>query len=475
MNKGVLRAISVVAIAATALALAYLAYSSPGYFTSQTYLGGLLLLEFLVAAVWLYRRAFFPLVMVTFLLAGTNLPVGSVWGMARWLILGVGALVGAVIVFRDRRYRFGMFHVLAFFSVLASLVSAAVSRYTTLSSLKVLSLFLLFVYATAGARVAVNDRENRFFAGLLVGCEIFVAVIAAFYLLGREVMGNPNSLGAVMGVAGAPILLWGTLLKQERFAHGRRLFLYAVSMYLTFASHARAGMLAALVSCGLLCLALRRYRLLIQGIGIIVILAAAGAIVRPEAFSRTVSSLNSTVVYKGRDKAHGVLDSRTSPWQDALDTIRGHFWFGTGFGTSDTGQDATENVGRFASSSATTTEYGSSYLEIAAWVGVAGILPYLLLLGAIVGRVFQTVVWMFRTANPSHAAVPLAMVMIAGLIHAIFEDWLFAPGYYLCVFYWSMAFIFVDQVASLTISDFRPFSRRSGNMVHHWGAVAPSR
>ncbi len=59
------------------LVLAYLAYSRPGYFTSQTYLGGLLLLELLAAAVWMYRRCFFPLVMVTFLLAGVNLPVGS--------------------------------------------------------------------------------------------------------------------------------------------------------------------------------------------------------------------------------------------------------------------------------------------------------------------------------------------------------------------------------------------------------------
>ena len=29
-------------------------------------------------------------------------------------------------------------------------------------------------------------------------------------------MGNPNSLGAVMGVVGAPILLWGILVSEER-------------------------------------------------------------------------------------------------------------------------------------------------------------------------------------------------------------------------------------------------------------------
>jgi hypothetical protein len=34
--------------------------------------------------------------------------------------------------------------------------------------------------------------------------------------------------------------------------------------------------------------------------------------------------------------------------------------------------------------------------------------------------------------------------MAAGLVHAGFEDWLFAVGYYLCVFFWTLAFMFVD-------------------------------
>jgi hypothetical protein len=38
------------------------------------------------------------------------------------------------------------------------------------------------------------------------------------------------------------------------------------------------------------------------------------------------------------------------------------------------------------------------------------------------------------------------------MIHAGLEDWMFAPGNYLCVFYWSMAFIFVDQAPSLAVT-----------------------
>jgi hypothetical protein len=39
------------------------------------------------------------------------------------------------------------------------------------------------------------------------------------------------------------------------------------------------------------------------------------------------------------------------------------------------------------------------------------------------------------------------MVLAAGLVHAAFEDWLFAVGYYLCVFFWAFAFILIDLTA----------------------------
>ncbi len=423
----------------------------------------------------MYRRVFFPIIVMTFLLAGVNLPVASVLTSVRWVILGLGASVGAILVLKDRHYHFGSFHVLALFAVLTSLVSAAVSRYTSLSLLKVLSLLLLFVYAGTGARVAVKGRENRFFEGLLTGCEVFVGAVATCYLVGIEVMGNPNSLGAVMGVVGAPILLWGTLVSVQPFVRGRRLALCTIAMYLTFASHARASMAAALLSCGLLCLALRRYRLFMLGVVTIVIFVTAAAILRPEAFSRTVSSLTSTLVYKGMDPALGVLGSRKSPWQDAVDSIRNHFWFGTGFGTSDNGRDlAKDAVGNFSTVSAASGEHGSSYLAITTWVGIAGLLPFLMLLFALLRRVVQTVVWMFRSRNPLHPAVPLAMVMVAGLVHASLEDWLFAPGYYLCVFYWSMAFVFVDQAPAQPNFRRAPFWR-AGTMTQRLGQIVPNR
>ena len=431
-----------------AVVLAYAAVSRPGYFTSQTYLGGIVLLEFLIAALCMYRRFFFLVVIVAFLLAGLNLPVGTVWTAARWVFLAVGAFGGLLIILKERGHRFGLFHAVAAFAVMTALVSAAVSRYPSVVLLKALSFFLLFLYGATGARLAVSGRENRFFNGLLIGCEIFVGANVLFYAAGIDAMGNPNSLGAVTGVVCAPVLLWGILLGGERFAQLRRWVLYGACMCLVLVSHARAGLAAALLSSGLLCLALRKYKLAMEGSIVILILVAATSIFQPEALTSLVSS----VVYKGDHQGLGMLASRESPWHAAVDRIRDHPWFGTGLGTTANGTGSDEEQRKFSSSMNVTAENGSSYLAIASGVGLLGVLPFCGLLILLGGKVFRTVSWMRKSGSAAHPAVPLAMVMFAGVAHAAFEDWMFAPGYYLCVFFWSLAFVFVDVAPAPSVS-----------------------
>jgi O-antigen ligase len=245
-------------------------------------------------------------------------------------------------------------------------------------------------------------------------------------------------------------------------------------MYLAFHSHSRAGMAAAFLSSGLLCLALHRYKLLGLGIVIILIGVASSAIFDPEGFSKTVSSLTSSVVYKDKDPALGLLASRQSPWQAAVDTIRNHFWFGTGFGTTDNGFDASQHLRMFSTAEGVTSENGSSYLAILTWVGMLGALPFLLLLIVLFGKIFRTLVLMWRTGNPSHPAIPLAMVVFAGLLHAAFEDWLFAPGYYLCIFFWTLAFVLVDFAPSQRLPHFA-FARGPRPIQQGLGSVVPGR
>ena len=440
LPKGVLP----VAAALGAFALVYLARTRPGYFTSQVYLGGLILLELLIAAIWKFRQVFFPLLIAAFLLAGASLPGASVWTSARWVFLGVGAGVGFLMFVKDGEHHFDSFHVIALFAAMVAVVSGIVSRYPTLTLLKALSLFLLFLYASSGARLAAQGRETRFFARLLLGCELVAGIFVVSYLgLGSDLMGNPNSLGAIVGVVLGPVLCWGIFVSEDTLVRRRRLVLFVLCMYLVFHSHSRASMVAAVLSCGMLCVGLRRYRALIAGVVIASIVLTTAAILRPEVFLEKASTVTSDVVYKGFQQ-EGVFQSRQSPWRDAVDTIRSHFWFGTGFGTTDTGTDASAHLGKFSSSFDVTKEYGSSYLEIATWVGMLGILPFLLLLLTLAAKVARTFSWMWNTRNPVHFAIPLAAVVFAGLVHAAFEDWMFAPGYYLCVFFWCAAFLLAD-------------------------------
>jgi O-antigen ligase len=464
--KGIL----VAAVILGVIALAYLAYSRPGYFTSQIYLGGILLLECLAAGVWMYRRVFFPLIAVAFLLAGVDLPVGAFWSVLRWVFLAVGALSGTFLVFKERSHHFGLIHVVAMFAILSALASAAVSQFPQVALLKALSLLLLFLYGSTGARLAVTGRESQFFTGLLLGCEVFIGTLVGFYAIGIEMMGNPNSLGAVTGIVLAPVLLWGAFLEDTPFVQRRRFVLYAACMYLVFHSHARAGMATALISSGVLCIALRKYGAVIKGAVVILVLASASAILQPENFSNAISSLKTSVIYKGGAEG-SLLASRASPWQSAIDSIHTHFWFGTGLGTVETNKDP-KQIGIFSSNSNVTAENGSSYLAILSGVGVLGALPFSFLLLLLLGKSLRTLLWLAKTGNPCQPAVPLALIIVAGLFHAGFEDWLFAPGNYLCVWFWSLAFIFAD-IAPSSVPQVA-FAWRFRGVQRGFG-VAPSR
>jgi hypothetical protein len=95
-----------------------------------------------------------------------------------------------------------------------------------------------------------------------------------------------------------------------------------------------------------------------------------------------------------------------------------------------------------------TREHGNSYLAITEWVGLAGDVPFFALVTLTAVNVGRALAKMRRTSNILAPAIPLAGVLAAGLVHAAFEDWLFAPGYYLCVFFWTLAFIMVDVLAA---------------------------
>jgi O-antigen ligase len=432
------------------LALGLAAYR-PWYFNNYTYLQAVIFIEIVAAASWKYQRRFFPFLIVVFLWAGIDVPLSGLWTLGRWLVLGLGAAAGCVIYLRQRNHFFGVWHMVAFSCVIAALISAMASAHPQVALLKAVSLMLLFLYGAAGARIAVVGREASFFSGLLLGCEILVYLSAVcYFVLHLQVYGNPNAMGAVMGIGPAPILLWGVLISEGTSAGWRRTFALVLCLFLLFASYARAGMAGAAVSSIVLCVGLRRYRLLIKGVTVALLAAFVAAAVVPLAMDRPgesePGSFVSAFLYKGHE-AQGLLGSRESPWEETSRLIQEHPWFGSGFGTSSTPYD-TARSGMYSSTALSTREHGNSYLAILESEGLLGIIPFFVMVCMIVLNVGRVVIWMRRTGSAFSPAVPLAAVLAAGLVHAAFEDWLFSVGSYLCVFYWPLAFMLADMVPS---------------------------
>ncbi len=440
---GITLVLCIVALTAAILA--------PQYIGEHSILEAVGFTEVMVLALWSYPTRIFPILIAVFLWAGTAIPLNDMWTSRRWFVLAGAALGGVVIYIRDRRQQFGGLHLLAFFCVVAALVSGIVSPFPRVATLKALSLFLLFIYTATGARLAALGREARFFASLLLGCEILTYATAFLYfVLRQQTFGNPNSLGAIFGVAVLPILLWGVFVSERPSLRRRRGFALMLGLLLLLSSYSRAGITAFAASGVLLCVCLRRYRFVITGGAAALLAAVLISTFSPVQPGRHEAGLKQ-FLYKGGDP-DDLLASRRSIWDATALSIRRNPWFGTGFGTVATSFDSPTKLEGFTSTAGTTREHGNSYLALAEWVGLLGIVPFLGLALMTARNAGRVLVWVRRTGDPFSPGVPLAVVAVAGLVHAGFEDWLFAVGYYLCVFYWSGAFIMADvlpQTASV--------------------------
>jgi O-antigen ligase len=447
------------------------------YFSNLSFLGGVLLIEVLIAGLWKYDQRFYVLLMIAFAWAGMSVPLQGTWrGGGRWAVLAAGAFAGSIIWTKMPRRPFGSLHLIAFFCVCAAFISATVSPWTEMASLKALSLLLLFLYCASGARLAVIGREDRFFHGLLWGCEIVVYGTAICYFgLGQRIWNNPNSLGATMAIDVFPILLWGWFTSDAPMVKFRRLAALLLCTYLIIFSMARAGMVSMALVLLVFCFCLRQYVLVVKVVALVLLLVAINGMLDPAALNKRLRDMADSVLYKGH-KEEGVLGSRRTPWETTKASIKGHPWFGTGYGTSPTGEDPGFDFGIVASSSETAREHGSSYMTIAEWVGLLGVLPFVAILAVTASNVWKVCAWMRRAADPRHYSIPLAMVVLSGLVHAGFEDWLFAVGSYLCVYFWVSAFVLADLVpVAVELPVAGVVLRTSRQRPLGFGAIAPNR
>lgn len=431
--------------------LAFLLLMRPGYLANPAFLGTIVVAQIVIASVCKYKQWFFMILLAAFFWAGMALPLSEAWLEGRWVVLAVGSFAGLAIYLRNRSHKFNIVHLFALFCVLSAIVSASVSTYPQEALLKSLSLFLLFLYGTTGARLASSTLEqSKLFARFLAIAEATVYVTAiAYFGLRQSIFGNPNSLGAVMGIIVIPILMWGYLAEESIIRKRRFGFELCLAIALLMSSFSRAGIAAALISCLLLCLTARRYRLIVGGVIALVAISVLVVIVVPppvqESEDAHSESIASIFLYKGKPQ-EGILGSRKGPWDATLAVIKQHPWFGSGFGTSMT--DLSANYfdltrARFVDSRMV-REHGNSYLAIMEWSGLLGVCPFYLLILATAWQARRALVSVRRTGNIYSPAVPAAAVVVAGFIGATFEDWLFAVGYHVSVFFWAMAFILPD-------------------------------
>jgi len=473
MNSRLQRVLISSAAIAGLVAIVHFAYTRPGYFTDATYIAGLLLLQVVVVGVWHYEKMFFGLLLFIFVWAGTGLPYGSAGTSARWLVLAVAAFAGLVRWMRSYRQHFQVFDLVALICASTALFSVVVSTLPQMALLKAFSLFLLFLYGATGARLAVLGREDSFINGLVACCEISVYLTSILYFVfGYPFFGNTNSLGAVMGVLVSPVLIWASSVAGPGFLRRRRILALFLSWALLYFSVSRAGIVAAVFSSAILCIVSRR-RNLLMGAGLVLLLLFATAqVLMPEGSDALLTTVRSSVLYKGRER-EGLFGSRKTPWQRTMAVIDEHPWFGSGFGTSDIGTD-----GRRVSASAVETneeagrEHGSSYLALVEWVGLLGVLPFAFLFALLLQRIAATFAWLYKTADLNHCAIPLALVLTSGLVHGFFEDWIVAVGYYLTVLFWSFAFIFMCVAPRSSARAVQTTRFWSGGLASSPGVVA---
>jgi O-antigen ligase len=419
--------------------LLYLSFRRPYLFDTFNLmvLTGLVVAGFIAAQ---YETHFWTLFAAAFLWAGSDIPLAGAMYVFRWMILAIAALLAlSYYGLRPNRIHFNYLDLLALFTVMAAFVSGLVSVNPLLTSMKALSLAALFVYGSIGVRILWGRQPELFLKRLCVSVEVLTYFTAACYAASFEVWGNRNSLGVITGIICWPILVWWFLIAKTRGEYLRSRLALAICALLLVMSGSRASMAAAFLSSALLLISARRYRTLLAGCSVALFALTLAYLSSPERFQSASESL----LYKTGERGH-LLQSRQAPWEKSLASFRDHPWLGFGFGVAETSADWR---GGFHTPGFQTRERGSSYLTMLEGTGVIGTVPLLLLVLGLALNSARVFWWLRHTGSINHPAVPAACLIVAGLFHAAFEDWLLAVGYYMCVIFWPMALSLRDWMA----------------------------
>jgi hypothetical protein len=424
--------------AAVAVGIAYLFYLAvmrPYTFGMRniTLALGVIGLGFLAAG---FETYFLPILLGVFFSAGSILPIWPVMQQVRWPILILGAVLSLAYYARyGRGLSFNALHLLSVFAVLTALASTFVSYVPMTTLLKACSLASLFIYGSVGIRTLCHQRPERLVNWLVRFAEVMVVFTAVVYFVfSYTIWDNPNSLGMIAGVLCWPVCLWWFLLGSTTSERVRRGFVLFLCAALLFSSASRAAMLGAAVASVLLLTATKRYRVMLVGAFLAATFLAGVYVLAPERLQSTSERL----IYKKGEMSEGILKSRQEPWEKSMNSFGEHPWLGTGFGVSKESADYHDVY------SSISRERGSSYLTLLEGTGLVGVLSFGVLLATLLWHCFRVLFRLRTTGHSNYLAAPVAGVLLAGLVAAGFEDWLFAVGYYGCLAFWLLAMSLPD-------------------------------
>jgi O-antigen ligase len=285
---------------------------------------------------------------------------------------------------------------------------------------------------------------------------------AICYLASFEVWGNPNSLGLIMGCICWPVLLWRFITPTVRRKSPRQYIALFICGALLVLSISRASLAAAAVTSMFLLVGARRYRLLLVGVSLFMVILLNMYLVTPERFQNASEAF----LYKKGERGD-VMNSRQKPWERSMVTFRDHPWLGLGFGAADNSSNWRFT---YATQGYLTRERGSSYLTILESTGLVGTVFFALLILALIREIWRVFLWLRRTGKVNQPAVVAAAIILGGLVNAAFEDWMLAAGYYMSVIFWILAFSLRDWMACPPWSEARATERIGRPLVQ--GSVA---
>lgn len=392
---------------------------------------------YLLAMIILWSAASMPL-------------LGDVRGLlsiARWGLLAIAALVSIASSFKDSfsvlLVKLKPIQVLMLIMVTVVLVLGAYSVNTGLSYLKGTIFLTLVVFFMFGYRHFIGDASRRVpsmlnrIGWLLIAVGIlsiaYFVVAPSGAVLGAAFGGiyrQPNSLGAIIGVFAIPLFVYKFTCMSgswKKVFHGGVLL---INIGILLATRSRAGMLAGLVGAFTILFFLRRRAvvILLLWFGIVVLIVGQ--------YFSFWSDINQELVFKGREE---FLTGRGSMWEEGIENIMEKPLWGWGFGASKASMDW-----EFSTSTGEgDREKGSSYLGIIEELGFLGAIPAYVLIFYLISQL-RFIIRMRRRILREEWVLLLVLysIIVAGLVDAGFEAWLFSLGSHIAIFYWLVVFLY---------------------------------